>query len=66
MSVGNFNIGFNRAGRPVADHALCGHRRRLPDPHVRVRTCVRGEEGYPAFRLYQPVYRQHGCSEAVR
>ncbi|QUJ02396.1 hypothetical protein KCP75_12025 [Salmonella enterica subsp. enterica] len=30
MSVGNFNIGFNLgAGRPVADHASGGHRRRL-------------------------------------
>ena len=36
MSVGDFNIGFNGVGRPVADHALRSYRRRLPDPHVRL------------------------------
>lgn len=37
MSVGDFNIGFNLgAGWSLPDYALRGHRRRLPDPHVRL------------------------------
>ncbi len=37
MSVGDFNIGFNLVlDGSLPDHALRGHRRRLPDPHVRL------------------------------
>lgn len=36
MSVGDFNIGFNGAGRPVADHALGGHWCGFPYSHVRL------------------------------
>lgn len=36
MSVGDFNIGFNGAGWSLADHALRGDRRGLPDPYVRL------------------------------
>ncbi len=40
--------------------------RRLPDPHVRVLVHAWRRGLLPLLRLYQPVYRQHGGSGAVR
>lgn len=60
MSVGNFNIGFNL----VLDGLSLTMLSVVTGVGFLVHAWRRGL--LPLLRLYQPVYRQHGCSGAVR
>lgn len=67
MSVGNFNIGFNLVLDGLSLTMLSvvtGVGFLIHMFRVLVHAWRRGL--LPLLRLYQPVYRQHGCSGAVR
>lgn len=62
MSVGDFNIGFNLVLDGLSLTMLSVVTGVGFLIHMFASRYMRGEEGTPFLRLYQPVYRQHGDS----